>query len=80
MLASLLYNSPIAMIVALPLIIALGIIVDFERSSYSVEEDDVSVEVCVIIVNGTLERSITLSLSANNGTALGIKKVFPFGS
>ena len=49
----------------------------FEVPSYFVNESDGSVEVCLRLLNSTLERSVILSLITGNGTAIGIQKYSP---
>ncbi len=51
--------------------VCVGVIeVGFEMTSYSVVEGD-SVQVCVGVATGTLQRNITLNIYAINGTAYG---------
>ena len=43
--------------------------IDFEAPEYSVPEDNGSIEVCAAIVEGTLGRDLTVTLTTSNGTA-----------
>lgn len=42
---------------------------------YQIEEDDVAVEVCTVIINGILERNATVYLQAIGGTGEGMSKL-----
>ena len=43
----------------------------FEQTSYPAMEDQGTVEVCAILVSGSLEDVVTVLLSTQNGTAKG---------
>ena len=46
-----------------------GVTIGVELPDYTVNEGDGSVEVCAVIVSGTLERTLTFTLSTQDGTA-----------
>ena len=45
--------------------------IGLEETMYTVNEDGGSVEVCAVIVDGTLERDAVVVLSTSEGTATG---------
>ena len=45
---------------------------DFEEPELSVPENDGFVEVCIHIIDGILERNLTLTLSTRDFTAIGM--------
>ena len=49
----------------------VDIVSDFEEPEYSVPENGSFVEVCVFIVDGILERNLTMTLSTIDQTAVG---------
>ena len=52
----------------------LGIVLGFETSSVLVNEEDGSAEVCVVLVEDSLEREVEFVLRTVNGTATGKEK------
>ena len=54
----------------------LGIVIGFEMMSYTVTEGtDPSVELCAVVVSGTLERDAIVVFSTGNATAFGLSTV-----
>ena len=55
------------------LIFLLGtvITVELENRTYTVPENEGHVEVCAVIVRGSLERTVTVTLSTEHGSATG---------
>ena len=55
------------------LIFLLGtvITVELENRTYTVPENEGHVEVCAVIVHGSLERTVTVALSTEDGSATG---------
>lgn len=53
-----------------------GIIIGFESGSAIVNEEDGTAEVCVVLVEGILEREVPLTLRTSNNTATGTKLLF----
>jgi hypothetical protein len=53
----------------------LGVRIDFEQPEYSVNEENGTIEVCAVIMEGGLERNITITLATRNGTAIGKKAI-----
>ena len=49
----------------------VGVVIEFEQPEYSVVENNGSVEVCAVIVEGGLERNITVTIFTRNGMAIG---------
>ena len=49
----------------------LGVEINIEFPSYTVNEEDVTVEVCVLLASGTLARSISFTLTTSDGSATG---------
>ena len=49
----------------------LGITIGFEQTLYPTVEDSVN-EVCAVIVNGTIERDVTVEVSSSDGSAIGM--------
>lgn len=47
------------------------ITVELENRTYTVPENEGPVEVCAVIVRGSLERTVTVSLSTEDGSAKG---------
>ena len=45
--------------------------IGFERTAVSVFEDDMTVELCAVIIRGTLGRSVDVTLSTQPDTATG---------
>ncbi len=45
--------------------------IGLERPLYTVNETDGTIEVCAVLVSGSLERTVTVSLSTVDGTAKG---------
>ena len=51
----------------------LGILIGFEMASFTTTEGtDPSVEICAVVVNGTLERDAIVIFSTTNDTATGL--------
>ena len=51
-------------------IISLGVTIGFERTVYSATEGvDASVELCAVLVAGTLEREAVVIFATSDGTA-----------
>ena len=48
-----------------------GVTIGLERTSYPVDEGDGDVEVCAILISGTLERALNITLSTLDGSATG---------
>ena len=48
------------------------ITIGFEQTTYSVREDDGSIEVCTIIRTGNLQTSVTVTMATVDGTAVGM--------
>ena len=44
--------------------------VSVEDPSYTVDESDGTVEVCVVL-NGTIERNVSVTISTSDGSAIG---------
>ena len=67
------HNSSFSFYSSIPfaLLFYIDIVVEFQEASYSVLESSNSVEVCLNII-GTLERPVTLTLSAQDGTAISM--------
>ena len=51
--------------------IHVGITIEFENMTYTIPENEGPVEVCAVIVRGSLERTITISLSTQDDSATG---------
>lgn len=51
--------------------VLVGVVIEFEQPEYSVFENNGSVEVCAVIVEGGLERNITVTIFTRNGRAIG---------
>ena len=50
--------------------IPLGVTIGFERTLYSTTEgEDPSVELCAVLITGTLEREAVVAFSTRDGTA-----------
>lgn len=49
----------------------LGVVIDFEQPEYSVNERNGTIEVCAVIVEGNLQRNITVTLTTRDGRAIG---------
>ena len=47
------------------------VIIDLEDPSYSVNEENGTIEVCAVITSGSLERSVVVTLATAEGTATG---------
>ena len=45
--------------------------VELENRTYTVPENEGHVEVCAVIVHGSLERTVTVALSTEDGSATG---------
>ena len=45
--------------------------IEFDRFSYSASEMDDSVEVCVIVSRGSLQRTVQVTVNTEDGTATG---------
>ena len=45
--------------------------IGFDRTSYTANEGDDSVEVCVAVTRGSLQRSIQATVNTEDGTATG---------
>ncbi len=50
-----------------------GVTIGLEDTTFTVDEGEL-VEVCVILISGTLEREVTVTLQTSDGTAIGIRK------
>ncbi len=52
-----------------------GVTIGLEETTFTVDEGEL-VEVCVILISGTLEREVTVTLTTSDGTATatGIRK------
>ena len=48
-----------------------GITIEFENRTYTIPENEGPVEVCAVIVRGSLERTVTVSLSTVDDSATG---------
>ena len=48
-----------------------GVVINIEFPSYTVNESSVSVEVCAVIADGSLERSVVVFLTTLDGSATG---------
>ena len=48
--------------------------VELENRTYTVPENEGHVEVCAVIVRGSLERTVTVTLSTKDGSAIGLLK------
>ncbi len=48
-----------------------GVVIGFETPEYTVTEGEGSIEVCVVIVEGTLQRQVTVTVSTSDFSALG---------
>jgi hypothetical protein len=57
----------------------LGVGIDFEQPQYSVNEENGTIEVCAVIMEGGLERNITITLATRNGTATGMYDACSYG-
>ena len=51
------------------------VVIGFERGSYNVSEVDGFVDVRVLIVNGELSRPVEVTVTATDGTAMGVYSV-----
>ena len=49
-----------------------GVVIGLENDTLSVPEDGGEVEVCVAVLQGSLQRTVTVSFSTSDGTAFGI--------
>ncbi len=58
-------------IVACSAFYIIGVTIGLQRIIYSVSEDDDVIEVCAVLVSGTLERSVNVTVSSVDGSALG---------
>ena len=45
--------------------------IDLEDPSYSVNEENGTIEVCAVITSGSLERSVVVTIATAEGTATG---------
>ena len=45
--------------------------ITFEDPEYSVNEGNGTVEVCLLIIEGVLEREVVVTLSTSDGSAVG---------
>ncbi len=45
--------------------------IGLERTTYSVNEEDGQVEVCAVLLFGTLEKTVNVTLTSVNGSASG---------
>ena len=50
------------------------ITIELENRTYTVPENERHVEVCAVIVRGSLERTVTVTLSTKDGSAIGLLK------
>jgi len=48
-----------------------GITIEFENRTYTIPENEGPVEVCAVIVRGSLERTVTVSLTTVDDSATG---------
>ena len=48
-----------------------GVTIDLEDPSYSVNEENGTIEVCAVITSGSLEKSVVVTLATAEGTATG---------
>lgn len=64
----------------LKLLCFVGIVIDFQSPSYTVNERDGTAEVCVELSSGSLQRTVVAFLSTANGTALGKFYIVPLAS
>ena len=48
-----------------------GVTIDLEDPSYSVNEENGTIEVCAVITSGSLERSVVVTIETAEGTATG---------
>ena len=48
--------------------------VELENRTYTVPENEGHVEVCAVIVRGSLERTVIITLSTKDGSAIGLLK------
>jgi hypothetical protein len=46
--------------------------IGLERPTYSVDEEDGTVEVCAVLLSGSLERTVSVTLSTSDGSAIGM--------
>ena len=60
------------------LIFLLGtvITVELENMTYTVPENEGHVEVCAVIVRGSLERTVTVTLYTKDDSAIGLLQIF----
>ncbi len=49
-------------------VLRVGVTIGLEETSFTVDEGEL-VEVCVILISGTLEREVTVTLQTSSGTA-----------
>ncbi len=49
----------------------VGVTIGLERTTYSVNEEDGQVEVCAVLLSGSLERTVNVTLTSVNGSASG---------
>ena len=47
----------------------LGVVIGFEQTVTTVQETDASVELCAVLIEGTLEREAVVTFSTSDGTA-----------
>jgi hypothetical protein len=53
------------------IIIISAVVIDLEFPSYTVNEEDGTVEVCAMLAGGSLGRTVVVTLSTRDGTAIG---------
>lgn len=60
------------MITIVLFVIYIAITIGFRRSVYAVNESDGTVNIEIGVLEGSLQREVTISLSTRDSTALGI--------
>ncbi len=49
----------------------VGVTIGLEKTTYYINEEDGQVEVCAVLLSGTLDRTVDITLTSVNGSALG---------
>ena len=50
----------------------IGVTIGLERPTYSVDEEDGVIEVCAVLLAGSLERTVSVTFSTSDGSAIGM--------
>ena len=56
----------------LPFCSLTGVTIGLEEPTYTVNEGDGTIEVCAVLTSGTLDRTVTVTLSTSDGSATGM--------